>query len=1194
MDKQFNTIMDCNNQIIKNHLVYGEFLLPGLAYIDILFQIAQSNGFDVHKTVLKNISIFNPLVVREDLSIDLTISFKEHNGYCKILVEGIGKGINGEIVQAHKKYMSAELHPNDGVSFDQTIDIEDIKRRAAHIVNIEEAYTQARKNGLVHQDIIKANGNAYLTDEGGLFNLAVPTNYIEDAKDYIFHPTLLDSSTMVATMVLKSLLSGKSDQHVEILYIPIFYEAFFAAELLQAQCYVRVLASSVSVIKDIVYLDIEFFDEKGKQIGILKRLTLKQIRSKDTLISPQATVSNMPKHDVPSVSVTPSLNDQTISNETLKTILTNIFGKYLKMKPHQINLQLGFFELGLESAELLEVITELETILDKTLNPTLLFECNNIEELITYFEQEEFDQANTNKSMTDTFIGSKKVVSESNQESLNKCQETDIAIIALEGRYPEARNIQEFWGNLQDGKDCIVEIPKERWDYSLYFDEDRNKLGKTCSKWGGFIDDVDKFDPLFFNVVPKYAGIMDPQERLFLECAWNLFESIGYTKETLQRLYQGRVGVYVGAMYMQHHFFDADVATESALTISSYGSIANRVSYYFNLQGPSVAVDTMCSSSATAIHMACESIIRGECQAAIAGGVNVSIHPKKYVGLSQVQLLGSHLNCRSFGDGDGYIPGEGVGAVLLKPLSKAIQDKDSIIAVIKSTITNHGGRGNAYAVPNGNAQARLIEDNFKKSGIDPRTISYVEAAANGSALGDPIEFNALTRVFKKYTSDQQFCAIGSVKSNIGHVEAASGIAQLTKVILQLQHRQLVPSIKADPLNPNINFNNTPFYLQRELQEWKRPILMINGEECEFPRRATTCAFGAGGSNAHLIIEEYIPNQEEPVDDRFIETPQIMIFSAKNQERLLAVAEQMLICFERQKELNLADVAYTLQVGREAMDSRLAIVVSNQEELVNVLKEFLKSAKENKEIDDFIPLFTWDLGEADSPIRSFLSGGLGESVVQVLLAERNLEKLAIYWTQGGNIPWEVLYNGQTVRKIYLPNYPFARERYWILTSEVTNHQSTITELFEEEEFKFTIDPHKSTQENIQDYSMQMLAKKLCIAQDQIKLNKNIYDYGMDSIVIMKFMHEFEKQFEIKVTFRDVVEYETLASLSTYLAQKVDSQKNQNKQAVNSKLEEEQQKMGETIDEQVVGALEKLVQGELRLTEVRKLIEGGGKI
>ena len=272
-----------------------------------------------------------------------------------------------------------------------------------------------------------------------------------------------------------------------------------------------------------------------------------------------------------------------------------------------------------------------------------------------------------------------------------------------------------------------------------------------------------------------------------METVWETVEDAGYTRAGLGGQ---TVGVFVGVMYGQYQLFGMDPG--GGIPGSSYASIANRVSYCFNFQGPSIALDTMCSSSLTAIHLACDSIRKGESDLAVAGGVNVSIHPHKYLMLSHSKFFSSDGRCRSFGaGGDGYVPGEGVGAVLLKPLRKAVTDGDHIYAVIKGSSINHGGKTNGYTVPNPNAQAQLIGDAFKRAKVNPRTISYIEAHGTGTSLGDPIEITGLMKAFREYTPDRQFCAIGSAKSNIGHLESAAGIAGITKVLLQMRHKQLV-------------------------------------------------------------------------------------------------------------------------------------------------------------------------------------------------------------------------------------------------------------------------------------------------------------------------------------------------------------------------------------------------------------------
>ncbi|NTU29407.1 SDR family NAD(P)-dependent oxidoreductase [Brevibacillus sp. HB1.1] len=905
-----------------------------------------------------------------------------------------------------------------------------------------------------------------------------------------------------------------------------------------------------------------------------------------------------------------SVGQQDMLRAKVREYLKKEISAVIKLPAYKIDEDAPLEKYGIDSVMAMQLTNQLEKAYG-SLSKTLLYEYQNIEDLTGYLLAHHGDKiiaimgaGKTAETSTVENIANVLAPTDSITEHRRRfsrfvarehannqtTSDLDIAIIGISGRYPQAANVQEFWNNLRDGKDCITEIPQERWDHSLYFDEARNRQGKAYSKWGGFIDGVDQFDPLFFHISPREAEMMDPQERLFLETVWNLLEDAGHTREVLQRQYDNRVGVYVGAMYQPYHAFDTDMEKGSIISLSSYHSIANRVSYFFNLQGPSMAIDTACSSSAIAIYHACESLIKGESTLAIAGGVNVSIHPKKYLGLSQAQMIGSHADSRSFGDGDGYLPAEGVGAVLLKPLAKAMEDGDSILAVIKSAATNHGGRTNGFSVPNPHAQAQLMEDNFARAGIDPRTISYVEAAANGSLLGDPIELKALTNAFSKQTDDVQFCAIGSVKSNIGHAEAASGISQLTKVILQLQHQELVPSIKAEPLNPHVNFAETPFYLQKDRQKWERPLVSINGEEREVPRRATISSFGAGGSNAHLILEEYIPSQTEMKSISSTTSPQIVVFSAKNAERLRAVAQQML-AFAKQQAFSLADFAYTLQVKREAMECRLAMLVQNREELIQGLQAFLEAVEQGSEPTASIPIYIGDLEEDQAGVRNLLSGKVGDTVLQVLLAENNLEKLALHWTQGGKIPWESLYP-QERRTLSLPTYPFARERYWLSASEGEGEQlgtETIRQAMEKATFAIDINPDSPTEENIQRDMAQFLSRELHLSEGQININKFFLDYGMDSIMVTKLIRHLEQRWNIKIKGREVLENPTMKSLAHLLALKI-RELSHKEIASTTDLEATSQIRSERTE----NLLQKFKEGLLSLEEIEQVIDKGGMI
>lgn len=394
-----------------------------------------------------------------------------------------------------------------------------------------------------------------------------------------------------------------------------------------------------------------------------------------------------------------------------------------------------------------------------------------------------------------------------------------IAIIGINGKFPQAENLSEFWENLKNGKDCIEEIPADRWDLLRYYDAADLQHSDSISKWGGFLKDVDKFDPLFFKISPKQAEWMDPQERLFLECAWHTIQNAGYSKSDLSKY---NVGVFSGVMWGEYQFYGERNGNGTVITPNSISaSVSNRVSYCLDLKGPSMTLNTMCSSSLASVHLACKSIENGECEMAIAGGVNLSLHPNKYNYLSRDNFLATDGRCRSFGEnGDGYVPGEGVGAVLLKPLSKAIEDKDYIYGTIIGGRLNHGGKTSGYSVPSPMGQADLIASAMSQSGIDPKTIGYIETHGTGTSLGDPIEISSLSRAFKGAAPDRKSCSIGSVKSNIGHLESAAGIAAISKLVMQLKYKKRVPSIHSTTLNSNIDFEHSPFTSSKR---WKTGI-----------------------------------------------------------------------------------------------------------------------------------------------------------------------------------------------------------------------------------------------------------------------------------------------------------------------------------------------------------------------------------
>jgi len=597
---------------------------------------------------------------------------------------------------------------------------------------------------------------------------------------------------------------------------------------------------------------------------------------------------------------------------------------------------------------------------------------------------------------------------------LPRAAHRDVAIVGISGRYAQARNVDEFWNNLRQGKNCITEIPAERWDYRLYFDPERGVAGKAYSKWGGFIDGFDHFDPLFFNIAPREAEFMDPQERLFVAEAYASIEDAGHTPATLSAT--GKVGVFAGVMNSNYG------------SGTRYWSIANRVSYLFNFQGPSLAVDTACSSSLTALHLALESLHNGACEVAIIGGVNLIIDPSQYVLLSTMNMLSAGDSCRAFGaQADGFVDGEGVGAAVLKPLEQAIADGDQIYGIVKASAINHGGKTNGYTVPNPHGQAAVIARSLREAGIDPRTISYLEAHGTGTSLGDPIEIAGLGKAFGEYTEDRQFCAIGSVKSNIGHCESAAGIAGITKVLMQLKHGQLAPSLHVETLNPHIDFSVTPFAVQGELAEWKRPVLEVDGLAVEIPRRAGISSFGAGGSNAHVVIEEYIPASGQAASRPVtLDEPALVVLSAKNAERLRERVERLVAAIDARglTDADLPDLAYTLQVGREAMDERLALSVGSMSDLATKLAAYLAGD------DSLDGVFHGQAKRSREEIAVFAADEELREAVAKWIERKKFDRVLSLWAKGLDFDWRTLYGERKPRRISLPTYPFARERYWL--------------------------------------------------------------------------------------------------------------------------------------------------------------------
>ena len=536
----------------------------------------------------------------------------------------------------------------------------------------------------------------------------------------------------------------------------------------------------------------------------------------------------------------------------------------------------------------------------------------------------------------------------------------------------------------------------------------------------GVLEDVDRFDPLFFNISPAEATYMDPQQRLFLEICWCCIEDSGLNPDSLSG---SKCGVFVGCAQGDYgQLLDGEVLNAQGLMGRASSILSARISYFLNLKGPCQSIDTACSSSLVAIANACDSLMLGTSDLALAGGVCVLVGPGIHIMTSKAGMLSPNGRYFTFDQrANGFVPGEGVGVLFLKRLSDAVRDQDHINGVIRGWGVNQDGATNGITAPSVDSQKCLEKDVYQRFGINPETISLVEAHGTGTKLGDPIEVEALTESFQFYTDRMNFCALGSVKSNIGHLLTAAGVSGVIKVLLAaLKHWQLPPSLHLKHANEHINFTDSPFYVNTELKHWE----VKEGNV----RRAAVSSFGFSGTNAHIVIEEWpspTEDQTDPSDQSYL-----IVLSAKNEDRLKEVAKNLhaylktQIINHKSEIINLNDLAYTLQVGRQEMDERLAVIVASTKELGEKLEGFIEDKK------GFADLHRGQVTRDKDTLAVFSADEELQEAVDKWIQRRKYSNLLELWVKGLKLDWSKLYRESKPRRISLPTYPFSKERYWV--------------------------------------------------------------------------------------------------------------------------------------------------------------------
>ncbi len=989
----YTKLLKATSTYVTEHKVYDKPIVLGVTYCAVAIEDAlnrSGNQKDIH---LSKFLFQSPVVLEnnDNATIEVVRKDKSEQYSVRVLLQSEGTSIE----TASYYYHEAE----QGKINDQQMDIQSFINTPDQIITKEEIYNKMKAVRVEFGPSLKTVEKVWVKGQEVISEL---TNHIPTEKYAGVSPVFLDGA-IVGSL---SPYSQKEDKP----YVPILIQELIYFRSRDEIKYCHSVLKKMN--SDIVLLDIDLYAEDGMLVIQLHGVTLKkvdsvmsltrEVTSSDTYLSNTAITNHTYEKSTPESKYTPEDKLKSFVEEYLKDKVL----QRLKSVSGNIDITRNFLDLGLESNQLVALVDVIEQDMKIELYPTLFFEYQNIKEVANYLLDQFNDKireyfGDCQESGTDTPTES-GVVEDNIELMINKqiTGHKDIAIIGMQGMFGKSRDLDEFWENIQSGADMIEEIPIDHFDYKPWFSEDMQAKDMTYSKWGSFIQNVDKFDADFFHIAPREAETMDPQLRLLLQVLYNTVEDAGVINE----IRGSKTGIYVGACF-QDYSSEMGKTGKAVEPYDGSGNAqtmyANRPSFFFDLKGPSMAVDTACSSSLVAIHLACKALMHGECEMAFAAGINLLLSSWHYRYFSSIQALSPTGRCHTFDEkADGYVPGEGIAAILLKPLDAAIRDGDRIHCVIKGSAVNHGGYTPSITAPSMKQETKVILDAWESAGINPETLGYIEAHGTGTKLGDPIEVNALKEAFKHYTDKGNFCALGSAKANIGHTEGAAGIAGVIKAALTIKNKKIPAMPFFEKLNSYINIEHTPLYINEE------PVTWDNNDS--YPCRAGISSFGFGGTYAHLVLEEY--QQEKQAVKKQQEN--IIIISAKTETALHLQVKALRNSIT--EKMPLEKIASTLAFAREEHEIRVAFVAEDIKRLIKQFEFFEKKQEAEGIYDASIIKASLEYSEKDTA-KAY--------------EDRNLEVIAKAWISGKTIDWKFVVEKLPVLSI--PGYQFDLSRYWVM-------------------------------------------------------------------------------------------------------------------------------------------------------------------